>query len=114
MAVNGINNSTIANTSNPKSQVESVKARLNSEELVQSELKGKEGVSKSRSDSVTLTDQAQTFSEIQKKLKKTPDVNSEKVASLKKAIQNGDYKIEGFAIANKMMDLEQDLDVLYS
>lgn len=115
MAVNNIYNSTIANNSGaPKTQLEATKAKVLNEETVKSDLAGKNVVVKSRNDSVTLTEQAQSFNEIQKKIKNAPDINQEKVANIKKAVLDGSYQIDSVTIANKMVDFEQELDFLYN
>ena len=105
MAVNNIYNSGIANNSNtPKAQFDATKAKIASEEIVKTSLEGKDALVKSKTDSVTITEQAQSFKEIQKKAKDAPEINQQKVA----------YTIDSVTIANKMVDFEQELDFLYN
>lgn len=61
-----------------------------------------------RQDSVSLTQSAQQLSQVQKKSNDAP-VNQEKVDKLKKAIQNGEYKINPEALAQKISRLETEI-----
>lgn len=58
-----------------------------------------------RQDSVSLTQSAQQLNQVQKKATEAP-VNQEKVDRLKKAIQNGEYKVNPEALADKIAKLE--------
>ena len=58
-----------------------------------------------RQDSVSLTQSAQQLSQVQKKSNDTP-VNQEKVDKLKKAIQNGEYRVNPEVLAQKISTLE--------
>lgn len=58
-----------------------------------------------RQDSVSLTQSAQQLNQVQKKASEAP-VNQEKVDRLKKAIQNGEYKVNPEALADKIAKLE--------
>lgn len=115
MAVNNIYNSGIANNSNPhKTKIDAAKSQTLADNTVKSNVEGKDTIAKSRTDSVTLTEQAQSFSEIHKKAKNSPEISQEKIESIKKAIIDGTYEIDSVAIANKMVDFEQELDFLYN
>lgn len=61
-----------------------------------------------RQDSVSLTQSAQQLSNVQKKGSDAP-VNQEKVDRLKKAIANGDYRINPEALAQKIARLEANI-----
>ena len=114
MAVNNICNSGIASNSNAsKAQFEVARARIN-EEALKTNVEGRNTLTKARADSVTLTEQAQSFSEIQKKIKNSPDINQSKVESIKKAVLDGTYEIDSVTIANKMVDFERELDFIYN
>ena len=114
MAVNNICNSGIASNSNAsKAQFEVARARIN-EEALKTNVEGRNALTKARADSVTLTEQAQSFSEIQKKIKNSPDINQSKVESIKKAVLDGTYEIDSVTIANKMVDFERELDFIYN
>ncbi|MBF7072321.1 flagellar biosynthesis anti-sigma factor FlgM [Glaciecola sp. MH2013] len=58
-----------------------------------------------RTDSVSLTQSAQQLSQVQKKGSEAP-VNQEKVDKLKKAIADGEYKINPEVLAQKIAKLE--------
>lgn len=59
----------------------------------------------SRQDSVSLTQSAQQLSQVQKKSTDAP-VNQEKVDKLKKAIQNGEYRVNPEVLAQKISTIE--------
>jgi negative regulator of flagellin synthesis FlgM len=61
-----------------------------------------------RQDSVSLTQSAQQLNQVQKKASEAP-VNQEKVDRLKKAIQNGEYKVNPEALADKIAKLESQI-----
>jgi negative regulator of flagellin synthesis FlgM len=61
-----------------------------------------------RQDSVSLTSSAQQLSQVQKKDVEAP-VNQERVDKLKKAIADGDYKINPEVLAQKIAKLESQI-----
>jgi negative regulator of flagellin synthesis FlgM len=61
-----------------------------------------------RQDSVSLTSSAQQLSQVQKKSTEAP-VNQEKVDKLKKAIADGEYKINPEVLAQKIAKLESQI-----
>jgi negative regulator of flagellin synthesis FlgM len=60
-------------------------------------------------DHVTLTDSARTLQKIEAAVAKTPVVNADKVAAVKRAISSGTYKIDAGRIAGKLLDFERGL-----
>ena len=56
-----------------------------------------------REDKVVLSPKAREIQEAKKLLNSLPDVREEKVAHLKKQIENGTYQIKGEKIAVKML-----------
>lgn len=62
----------------------------------------------SRQDSVSLTSSAQQLTQVQKKSAEAP-VNQEKVDKLKKAIAEGEYKINPEVLAQKIAKLESQI-----
>ncbi len=64
-------------------------------------------------DSVQITDQAKRLSSLQEQIKASPDVDMAKVSAIKSAINSGNYKIDGQAIAQKMIGVESDLATIY-
>ena len=65
-----------------------------------------------RQDAVVLTDQAQGLNKLQQRIKDSPSTNQGKVEALKSAIERGTYTVDSQHVAQKMMDLESDLDSL--
>lgn len=103
MTINNINGG------NQKPQLEN--QRLNQQQAqnqtaTQSDAqKSQANSSASRQDSVSLTQSAQQLSQVQKKSNDAP-VNQEKVDKLKKAIENGDYRVNPEVLAQKISTLE--------
>jgi negative regulator of flagellin synthesis FlgM len=62
----------------------------------------------SRQDSVSLTSSAQQLSQVQNKSTEAP-VNQEKVDKLKKAIADGEYRINPEVLAQKIAKLESQI-----
>ena len=61
-------------------------------------------------DSVSITPQAKQLSELQKKAQEAPTINQKKVEELKKAIANGEYKINPEKLAESIAKFEFNLD----
>ena len=59
------------------------------------------------SDTVELTSGAQLLERLEKSLAGLPDVDSARVAEVKAAIENGEYRIDADAIADAMIRLER-------
>ena len=56
-----------------------------------------------KTDTVDISDTAKRVSAARDELNKIPDVREEKVAALKKEIENGTYKVDSEEIAEKML-----------
>jgi negative regulator of flagellin synthesis FlgM len=105
MTINNINNN--AN-----------KPQIDGQKLAQQQLQNQSaGVNKDqaatqstapRQDSVSLTSSAQQMSQVQKKSTEAP-VNQEKVDQLKKAVADGEYKINPEVLAQKIAKLESQI-----
>lgn len=54
-------------------------------------------------DSVKLSDEAKALAALQKRLAEVPDVRTEKVEALKKAIADGTYRVPAEKIAEAML-----------
>ncbi|MBP8127336.1 MAG: flagellar biosynthesis anti-sigma factor FlgM [Aeromonadaceae bacterium] len=67
-----------------------------------------------RQDAVVLTDQAQGLNKLQQRIKDSPSTNQGKIEALKSAIERGTYTVDSQRVAQKMMDMESDLDTLNS
>jgi negative regulator of flagellin synthesis FlgM len=68
-----------------------------------------EGVNASSTDQVTLTKTAAKLQKLEKELSNTPVVDQERVASLRKAIASGDYKVDPVKTAEKLVQFESAL-----
>lgn len=60
-------------------------------------------------DHVTLTDSARTLQKVEEAVAKAPVVDAAKVASVKKAVQSGTYKIDARRVADKLLQFEKGL-----
>lgn len=62
---------------------------------------------RSATDTVKLTSNAKLLERLDKTLAALPAVDSDRVAEIKVAIQNGDYQIDADAIADAMIRLDR-------
>ncbi|WDF92303.1 flagellar biosynthesis anti-sigma factor FlgM [Aeromonas hydrophila] len=65
-----------------------------------------------KTDSVSLTSEAQQLQQMQKNLNAASTGNESRVESLKKAVANGEYQVNSEAVAKKMFSFESNLDKL--
>ncbi len=105
MSVNNIN------STGPKHQVDNQK--LNQQQQATNQAASQAQTQKAqsapvRSDSVSLTQSAQQLAQVQKKSSDAP-VNQEKVERLKKAIQNGEYRVDPQKLAANIARVEAEL-----
>jgi negative regulator of flagellin synthesis FlgM len=68
--------------------------------------------SKGGSQSVQITGTARQLSDLDQKVRSLPDVNEEKVAALRSAIEQGTYQVRPQHIADQLMSLERSLGSL--
>lgn len=61
-------------------------------------------------DTVELSDTVKVMQAADAKIANTPDINSERVASLKAAIDSGSYKVDAERVAEKMIDFDSLLE----
>ena len=61
--------------------------------------------------SVSITDSARQLAALEQAVKSMPAVNEARVATIRKAIQDGTYKVEPEKIADKLLQMEQSLYV---
>jgi negative regulator of flagellin synthesis FlgM len=59
--------------------------------------------SAAKTDTVVISDAAKRIQEVRSQLDAVPDVDEEKVAQIKKEIENGTYEINADKIAGKMI-----------
>lgn len=62
-------------------------------------------------DSVSLTDTALRLAALQDKVATLPDIDAGRVAELRQAIEQGQYRADPVAIADRLLQLERDLGV---
>ncbi len=60
-------------------------------------------------DSVKLSGQADNLRDVETRLKDLPDVDRDRVESLRARLDSGDYEINAERLARKLIRLEQDL-----
>ena len=63
-----------------------------------------------KTDSVSLTSEAQQLQQMQKTLNTVSTGNESRIESLKKAVASGEYKVDSEAVAKKMFSFEANLD----
>ena len=105
MSINNVNNAN-------KPQLDSVKVAQQQSQNQASGTNSQAAASQSnapaKQDSVSLTQSAQQLSNVQRKGSEAP-VNQEKVDRLKKAIADGDYKVNPEMLAKKIAVLESQI-----
>lgn len=81
----------------------------------QQDLRGQNQTSSASSkDSVQLTSQALNLNKLEKQTSSEPQVNKQRIESLKAAILNGDYKINTERLAEKLIKFEGDFSKAFS
>ena len=90
------------NTSSGSSQTSDVKADVLNKNKNKS-------VGITVADAVTLTDTAKMLKALEQKLAAVPEVDTERVAQLREAINSGQYKVDAESTAEKLLDLEMSL-----
>lgn len=59
------------------------------------------------SDNVSLSDTAQSLSRLEAAVASSSDVNAERVAEIKAALEKGQYRVDAYALAGKMLGQEE-------
>lgn len=60
-------------------------------------------------DTLQLSPEAQALQKLEEQVSTLPDVNNERVAQLREAIDQGGYQVNAERIADRMLSLEEDL-----
>lgn len=60
-------------------------------------------------DTVTVSTTARNLTSLQQVIKDTPDIDTNRVATVQQALSSGQYKIDAGKIADRMIQLESDL-----
>ena len=61
------------------------------------------------SDTVTVTQQAERLQQLEQTLADAPAIDEQRVAEIRQALANGQYRVDADRIAEKLMKLEQGL-----
>ncbi len=104
MAINNVNNG-LPKTPVDNQKVNQQQAQNKGSAAQQAALQQAAAQTAPRQDSVSLTQSAQQLTQVQRKSAEAP-VDQEKVDRIKKAIQNGEYKVNPEALADKIAKLE--------
>lgn len=87
------------------------RSRVNEQQNASSPTGGNAGaqpsVSPSSSDTVKISDAAQALQNAELELQSQPDVDSDRVAEIKKAIDNGEYEIDAGRVADRMLAFDE-------
>ena len=73
---------------------------------------GRSNGASAQGDTVELSTKAQDLYEARRILEEIPDVREDKVARLRKEIQDGTYRVEGRDIAKKMLEEAAELETI--
>ena len=65
--------------------------------------------SEQKGENVSFSSKAQSFQQIEAGLKELPDVDADKVSKIRAAIEDGSYVVNSERVAQKMLDLEEDI-----
>ena len=96
----------------PKAPLASVKGSGSSAPIVdktQGEAAASSTPAASSADTVTITGSALTLQKLGEAVAKAPVVNTQKVASVKQAVQNGTYEVDSGRVADKLLQFENGL-----
>lgn len=105
MSINNVNNSNNAQLDASKLAQQQVQNQSGSAAKQAADI---QAAMPAKTDSVSLTASAQQLADVQKKGAEAP-VNQEKVERLKKAIADGDYKVNPEVLAKKIAVLESQI-----
>jgi len=97
------------NNLNNNNQVQQKQQTQVKQELAQSTSQTENSKAQVRSagqDSVSITPQAKQLNELQKKSAEGPSISQKKIDELKKAINDGDYKIDAEKLATSIANFE--------
>ncbi|WP_395344380.1 flagellar biosynthesis anti-sigma factor FlgM [Ningiella sp. W23] len=105
MSINNINNTNKPQLDPSKLAQQQTQAQSSN---AASNASASQNAAPARQDSVSLTQSAQQLANVQKKGSEAP-VNQEKVDKLKKAIADGEYRVNPEVLANKIAVLESQI-----
>ncbi len=91
------------NTKNQASAIDSYVSQVQAKQKIEHVEEQASRERKTTGDTVHISDAAKRIREAQNQLQEIPDVRSEKVAAIKRSIEDGTYDIKPDAIAGKMI-----------
>ncbi|MCK7548311.1 flagellar biosynthesis anti-sigma factor FlgM [Marinobacter koreensis] len=62
-----------------------------------------------RGENVSLSNQAKNLKQLEEKLGDYPEVDDDRVAQIRSALENGTYKIDAEKLAQKMLEMDQSI-----
>lgn len=62
-----------------------------------------------RGDSVSLSNQAKDLKQLEQKLGDFPEMDDERIAEIRSALENGTYKIDAEKLAQKMLEMDESI-----
>ncbi len=62
-----------------------------------------------RGESVSLSSQAKNLKQLEQKLGDYPEMDDERIAEIRSALENGTYKIDAEKLAQKMLDMDESI-----
>ncbi|WP_210395777.1 flagellar biosynthesis anti-sigma factor FlgM [Motiliproteus sediminis] len=68
-----------------------------------------EGSPNAAPETVKLSAEAQTLQKLEEKVAQLPDVDADRVAQIKQAIEDGSYQVDSQRVAAKLLQLEDQL-----
>ncbi|WP_426417617.1 flagellar biosynthesis anti-sigma factor FlgM [Aestuariirhabdus sp. LZHN29] len=66
----------------------------------------------SRTDSVNLSAEGKSLRQVEEKLSAQPDIDQDRVASIKQALEDGSYQIDARKLADNLFSMETQLNKL--
>ena len=70
---------------------------------------GQETIADKRGESVSFSGTAKDFQQIEAGLKDLPDIDADKVANIRAALEDGSYEVSADRVAQKMLNMEKDI-----
>ena len=70
---------------------------------------GKTPAQGTRGDSVSLSNQAKNLKQLEQKLGDYPEMDDDRIAEIRSALENGTYKIDAEKLAQKMLEMDESI-----
>jgi len=99
---NGINQSQI-NTPRPSADKAGSAAKTASAEQAPAQS------TQARGESVNLSSQARNLKQLEQKLGDFPEMDDERIAQIRSALEDGSYKVDAQQLAQKMLDMDKSI-----